>query len=341
MWAREHGAARAIPSCWNVPQHHGQPGSLENLLLVPETWQRDTPTSPCHERGTCFASRLRQKHQRTPSMIVAITSHLVYQYWPYRLLPICLLDCVINIQFQGKNNSWGQAAPATVQSAAKKSRLCNNQILQDFMAKLRKPTDLRKPLGCASNSSQVWSKCHVYIIIISSFFHTHKATFTFGPHNIWLFPNRPPSFSPVSGGKDAPKGVHLKWQKIGSVSSGLTQLGQSKPQTKIGFSQFTRMLKKLSGFKEDWSWFNFEWKLCTKQPRWYCHLPFLCLYNLWVPCQGASRWVLVFWLLSILWRFNSYEAENKDGGNELLPGKHCQDDGENGLNKQTTMRGKL
>lgn len=84
---------------------------------------------------------------------------------------IRLLDCVINIQFQGKNNSWGRAAPATVQSAAKKSRLCNNQILQDFMAKLRKPTDLRKPLGCASNSSQVWSKCHVYESISSSFHH--------------------------------------------------------------------------------------------------------------------------------------------------------------------------
>lgn len=259
MWAREHGAARAIPSCWNVPQHHGQPGSLENLLLVPETWQRDTPTSPCHERGTCFASRLRQKHQRTPSMIVAITSHLVYQYWPYRLLPICLLDCVINIQFQGKNNSWGQAAPATVQSAAKKSRLCNNQILQDFMAKLRKPTDLRKPLGCASNSSQVWSKCHVYIIIISSFFHTQGNLHLWAPQHLTV-PKPAPSFSPVSGGKNAPKGVHLKWQKIGSgfdaiswyfVSSGLTQLGKNSRDNKqkIGFSQFTRMLKNLSAKK--------------------------------------------------------------------------------------------
>ena len=268
-------------------------------------------------------------------MIAAITSHFVYQYWS------AFWIVSSTSSFKGRITAEVKPPLPLYRALRKRAGCATTKSCRTSWLNWENPQTLRKPLGCASNSSQVWSKCHIYIIIISSFFHTHKATFTFGPHNIWLFPNRPPSFSPVSGGKDAPKGVHLKWQKIGSVSSGLTQLGQSKPQTKIGFSQFTRMLKNLSGFKEDWSWFNFEWKLCTKQPRWYCHLPFLCLYNLWVPCQGASRWVLVFWLLSILWRFNSYEAENKDGGNELLPGKHCQDDGENGLNKQTTMRGKL
>lgn len=83
------------------------------------------------------------------------------------------------------------------------------------MAKLRKPTDLRKPLGCASNSSQVWSKCHVYIIIISSFFHTQGNLHLWAPQHLTV-PKPAPSFSPVSGGKNAPKGVHLKWQKIGS-----------------------------------------------------------------------------------------------------------------------------
>lgn len=233
MWAREHGAARAIPSCWNVPQHHGQPGSLENLLLVPETWQRDTPTSPCHERGTCLAFRLRQKHikrppfcktpkncQRTPSMIVAITSHFVYQYWS------AFWIVSSTSSFKGRITAEVEPPLPLYRALRKRAGCATTKSCRTSWLNWENPQTVRKPLGCASNSSQVWSKCHVYESISSSFHHF--STHTQGKHlqipvHLWApqhltVPKPAPSFSPVSGGKDAPKGVHLKLQKIGSLA---------------------------------------------------------------------------------------------------------------------------
>ena len=199
-------------------------------------------------------------------MIAAITSHLVSQYWPYRLLPICLLDCVINIQFQGKNNSWGRAAPATVQSAAKKSRLCNNQILQDFMAKLRKPTD---PPENPWDMHLILQKSGQSVMSMS-LYHHHFIIF---PHTRQPSPLGPTTSDCSQTGpiiqsgewwqrrpkRSAPE-IAENWKRFTFlmpffdifcfIRFNPARQKLSKPQSKIGFSQFyTECWKTLSAKK--------------------------------------------------------------------------------------------